>query len=278
MARRRKYANVKPAGFWSRLGVVYKKHRKLCNVIFVLIGLWVLLTWVGSFYRPFSPKVLLSKQNADAAKEYILDFGVAAPAVFMGLQVVQVVVAPIPGQATGFAGGYVFGWERGIIYTMIGLTLGSFLVFVLSRKFGRGFVEKLNGPEAMKDFEGLFLKEQSPSGGIYGKSKQAVRSHGLLTFFIIMLLPGLPDDLVCFIGGLTKIPIWQLMLATIAGRFPGMLVLSMVGDGVSQARSNKIFLIFIGITLILTVLYFWKQQQIEALMKRMAGVKPQAEE
>lgn len=269
-------ATGKSQSFGARLRILYGKHSKLFNAIFIFIALWILLTRIGSFYRPFSPKVLLSKQSADAAKEYILSFGTAAPAFFISLQILQVAVAPIPGQATGFAGGYVFGWQHGTLYTMIGLTLGSLLVFVLARKLGRGFVEKLNGPEAMKDFEELFLKERNPSGGIYGKSKQAVRSHGLLTFFIIMLLPGLPDDLVCFIGGLTRIPIWQLALATIAGRFPGMLVLSMVGDGFSKAQGNKVFLIFIGITLILTAVYLWKQPQIESLMKRAAGVKPEA--
>jgi len=103
-------------------------------------------------------------------------------------------------------------------------------------------------------------------------SKSGVGSHGLLTFFIIMLLPGLPDDLVCFIGGLTGIPIWKLMIATIAGRFPGMLVLSMVGDGFSKAQSNTVFIIFIAITLVLTVIYYWKHWQIEGCMRKAAGL------
>jgi len=260
--------------FGSRLKELYKRHRVLFNVILAVIAVYILLTVIGGFYRPFSPKVLLSKDSADAAKQYILDFGAVAPLVFIGLQIVQVIVAPIPGQATGFIGGYVWGWQWGVVYTMIGLTLGSWLVFALSRRYGRGFVEKLNGPEAMKDFEALFLQKQDPTTGIYGKSKEAVRSHGLLTFFIIMLLPALPDDLVCFIAGLSRIPIWQLLIATIAGRFPGMLVLSMVGHGFSKAQSNMVLLVFIAVTVVLTVLYFWKQQKIEALMKRMAGVSP----
>ncbi len=261
-------------GFGHRLVILYRRHSKLFNVMAVFLAVWVVTAWVGSFLPAFSPKVLLSKENADALKHFILDFGVAAPVFFVGLQVLQVVAAPIPGQAAGFVGGYVFGWQMGVMFTMIGLTLGSWLVFLLSRKLGRRFVERLNGAAAMKEFEELLLKRESREKGLYGKSKRVVCAHGLLTFFIIMLLPGLPDDLVCFVAGLTGIPIWQLMIATIVGRFPGMLVLSLAGDGFSKARSNGVFIIFIAITLALTTLYLCRRQQIERVVRRAAGLPP----
>lgn len=260
--------------FGDKMRTLLRKHRTLVFVLVALVLAWVFLTWLGSLYAPFSPEVLLSRESAEAAKQYLLSFGAAAPALFVSLQALQVIIAPIPGQATGFIGGYVFGWLEGVAITMVGLTIGSVIVFVLSRKFGQRFVEKLNGAEAVKDFEELFLNDRNSAGaGAYGKSKDAFRSHGLLTFFIIMLLPALPDDLVCFMAGLTRIPIWQLTLATILGRFPGMLVLSMVGDGFSKAQSNLMFAIFIGVAVVLTALYFWKRQVIEAAMKRLARIK-----
>jgi uncharacterized membrane protein YdjX (TVP38/TMEM64 family) len=257
--------------FLTRARELFGRHRRLLWLVLAVLVIWAALAWIGSMYKPLSPAVLMSKEGADAAKRYILGFGPGAPAFFIGLQVLQVVVAPIPGQAAGFAGGYVFGWRLGILYTMIGLGLGSGVVFVLSRKLGRKFVEKLNGAEAMKDFEHLFFPERA--GGAYEKSKEAVGSHPLMTFFIIMLLPGLPDDLVCFIAGLTGIPLWQLMLATLVARFPGMLVLSLAGDGFSQAETNRLFVILVAATLLLTLLYFWKKDSIESFMRRMVGAK-----
>ncbi len=255
-----------------RLVILYRRHAKLFNFIAIFLAVTAVITWVGSSLPAFSPKVLLSKDNADALKQYILGFGIAAPALFVGLQVLQVVAAPIPGQAAGFAGGYVFGWRKGVLFTMIGLTIGSWLVFLLSRKLGRCFVERLNGTQAIKEFETLFLKKQGIEKGLYGKSKRVVFAHSLLTFFIIMLLPGLPDDLVCFIAGLTGIPIWQLMIATIVGRFPGMLLLSLAGDGFSKAQSNTVFIIIIAVTLALTSVYFLLRQRIERNMRRTAGL------
>ncbi len=260
--------------FGHRLLTLYRRHSRLFNAIAIFLAVWVLTAWVGSFLPAFSPKVLFSKDNADALKQHILGFGAAAPAFFVGLQVLQVVAAPIPGQAAGFAGGYVFGWRTGVVFTMIGLTLGSGLVLLLSRKLGRGFVERLNGAEAMKEFEDLFSNEQARENSLYGKSKRVVSAHGLLTFFIIMLLPGLPDDLVCFVAGLTGIPIWQLMIATVVGRFPGMLVLSLAGDGFSKAQSNTVFIILIAISMALTAVYFFRRQQIERVVRRAAGLPP----
>ncbi len=260
--------------FGCRLVGLYRRHSKLFKVIAIFLAAWVGIAWASSFLPAFSPRVLLSRDNAEALKQHILGFGVEAPALFVGLQVLQVVAAPIPGQAAGFAGGYVFGWRKGLLFTMIGLTLGSWLVFLLSRKLGRGFVERLNGAEAMKEFEALFIKEQDKEKNLYGKSKRVVCAHGLLTFFIVMLLPGLPDDLVCFVAGLSGIPIWQLMIATLVGRFPGMLVLSLAGDGFSKAQSNTVSIIFIAVTLALTAAWFCSRQRIERIMRRAAGVPP----
>jgi uncharacterized membrane protein YdjX (TVP38/TMEM64 family) len=253
----------------------YAKYSRLIHFILILAILWALLAWIGSYYRPFSPEVLLSKEGADNVKVYILSWGQFAPVFFIAIQVLQVVIAPIPGQAAGFLGGYVFGWKLGAAYTMIGLTIGTFLVLALTRRFGRAFVERFNAVEALKDFEGLFRSGSAagPPEGAYSKSKRALSSHPLLTFFIIMLLPGLPDDLVCFVAGLSGVPVWQLLLAAVLGRLPGMLVLSMAGAGFSEAQTNRVFIAMAGAFVLFGVLYLWKQRQIEGFLRRVAGVQ-----
>jgi uncharacterized membrane protein YdjX (TVP38/TMEM64 family) len=253
-----------PGSWSSRLRYFVGKHRKVVIALLVGAVLFVALSRIG-----FEPL-----KNVEAGKQYILSFGTTAPVFFIGLQVVQVLIAPLPGQAAGLAGGYVFGWKAGILYTIIGLAIGSWIVFFLSRKLGRAFVEKINGREALRDFEGLFLPKEGTVGNLVDRSYRKSKESGLATFFMIMLLPALPDDLVCFIGGLTKIPIWQLMIATIAGRFPGMLVLSMVGDGASKAQSQLWSGIFIGVTVILTLIYMWKKDAIEAAMRKRVGLHP----
>jgi uncharacterized membrane protein YdjX (TVP38/TMEM64 family) len=236
------------------------KYAKLIALLAVLTVAWILLS-----------RIELLK-SADSLRTYILSWGRAAPLFFIGIQVLQVIVAPIPGQAAGFVGGFVFGWKLGLLYSMTGLALGTWIVLLLARRFGRAFIGKLGVGAAVDDFEKLFRKKDGVVDSVVARSKKALSSNGLLTFFVIMLLPGLPDDLVCFAAGLSGIPIWQLLPAAIFGRLPGMLVLSMAGAGFSTAETNRAFAAAVAACVLLALIYLWKRQQFESWMRRTAGI------
>ena len=81
-------------------------------------------------------------QDHHQLKKVISSFGPYAPLAYILLQIIQVVVAPIPGGAIEFLGGYLFGVSAGMVYSMIGLILGSWLAFSLARIFEKIAVEK----------------------------------------------------------------------------------------------------------------------------------------
>lgn len=256
-----------------RIKLLYNSHRKLFNFVLAFIGAYALLNCIGFFYSPLSPEVLLSRENANALKQYTLGFGPAAPLLFVLIQGLQVIVIPIPGQVTGIVAGFVFGWKPGALYAMIGLTLGMTVVFSLSRRLGRRFVERLQGAAALAEFENLFLKGETQTGVLYEESKKAINSHELLTFFLIMLLPGFPDNLACLVAGLTRIPIRKLLLAAILGRLPSTLVLCLVGDGWSSEQSNFTLLLVTVGALVLTAIYLGQKHRIERLVYRLVSGK-----
>ena len=86
-------------------------------------------------------------------------FGWAAPLVFIGIQVAQVIAAPIPGEATGFIGGYVFGTLTGFIYSTIGLTIGSLINFAIGRMLGERFVRRLVSAERFDRIDRLINRQ-----------------------------------------------------------------------------------------------------------------------
>lgn len=181
-----------------------------------------------------------------AYRHWLLGFGGSAPLVFIAMQMMQVVIAPIPGQVTALVGGHAFGWKAGLIYTTIGLSLGTFVALVLARTCGRRFVLALHAENALQDIEFLFTDGESVAGKAWLAVQNWFCTRGEVAFFLIMLLPALPDDLACFAAGLTRIPIWRLMVASILGRLPGMVVLSMFGDGAST-REVRISLIVVAV-------------------------------
>ena len=162
------------------------------------------------------------------------------------IQISQVVIAPTPGQVTGFVSGYTFGAFWGSLYTIIGTMIGSFIVFVIARKFGRALVEKFVKPKTLSKIDTI------------------VNDGGMFALFILWLLPVVPDDAICFGAGLTKIRIKALMFIATLGRLPGVVVLNMVGAGIATHNAD-ISLIILVVIAVVSLLIFRYKKQLEAL-------------
>ena len=95
----------------------------------------------SGLWRQLAPYYALVTDR-ERIKAFISSFGLGAPAVFMLIQILQVMFAPIPGEATGFIGGYLFGPGRGFLYSSVALAAGSLIL----RESG-GIVSGLDGGE-----------------------------------------------------------------------------------------------------------------------------------
>jgi uncharacterized membrane protein YdjX (TVP38/TMEM64 family) len=153
-----------------------------------------------------------------AFRAFVAGYGVYAPLAFVTLQVLQVLLAPIPGQVTGFASGYLFGAFWGSVYSILGIAIGSTLAFWLSRRFGRPFVERVVDADALARFDGI-----------------AARA-GLPGLFVVFLVPGLPDDVLCFVGGLTDIDLRKLVAVAVVGRTPAFVLVNVSGAGFADGN------------------------------------------
>ncbi|MBQ4402408.1 MAG: hypothetical protein II832_09605, partial [Synergistaceae bacterium] len=80
-----------------------------------------------------------------------------------------------------------------------------------------------------------------------------------MTFFMIFLLPALPDDAVCFLAGLTKLKLLPLSLVCLLGRAPGMAVLSLTGAGFADGLTLWVEVLFAVMMVASVVLWlFWE--------------------
>jgi uncharacterized membrane protein YdjX (TVP38/TMEM64 family) len=131
--------------------------------------------------------------------------------IFIGLQALQVIVAPIPGDVTGLLGGYLFGEWIGFLNSTIGLTLGSVAAFGIGRWLGVRYVRGL------------------VNQGVWEKLGFIVEAEGTILCLMVYLIPGLPKDLICYLFGLSPMPVWVFTLVSTLGRMPGTWVLSTQG-------------------------------------------------
>ena len=148
----------------------------------------------------------------------VRSYGVLAPLAFVALQAIQIVLAPVPGQAMGFIAGYLFGAALGTFYTVVGAGIGTFVALALARQFGRPYVERAIDPDVLAGFDELAGR------------------RGLLALFLVYLIPGLPDDVLCFVGGLTELDIRDMLVVSILGRLPSYVVVNLAGANLAESQ------------------------------------------
>lgn len=144
---------------------------------FVLIALFILF----GFYRGIF-------SSTEAFSTYIIKLGIIAPIIFMILQAVQVIIPILPGGIGCVAGVVAFGPVNGFFYNYIGICLGSIVAFIIAKKYGPDFVKKVTN---------------STISNKYWNWINAGKRFD--TFFAVAIFsPVAPDDLLCFLAGLTK--------------------------------------------------------------------------
>lgn len=156
--------------------------------------------------------------DAAALREFIAGFGPWAPLAFVAVQSLQVVAAPIPGAVLGFVGGYLFGTVPGLLYSLAGVTVGSYVAYALAGRYGRPYVESVVAPETIAQFDAV------------------TEERALVSLFVVFLVPGLPDDAICFVAGLTGIDRWKLVAIAVLGRAPGFFVASAAGASLARTQ------------------------------------------
>lgn len=220
------------------------------TIIKIIVFGLIVLALVGYLAWDLLAKGPLTQllSNRDELVRIMNNVGPLAPLIYILLQIVQVVVAPIPGQIVGGVGGFLFG-HLGILWTSIGSIIGFWLVFLIARHFGRPLLEKIFKKSLIDKFDFII------------NAKGAA-----LIIFAIFLLPGFPDDVVCYIAGLTRLPMKKLLLISILGRFPTIVLTNYIGMGLGGNLGLVVALSVIAVLFI--GLVAWKREAIIGFLKR----------
>jgi uncharacterized membrane protein YdjX (TVP38/TMEM64 family) len=204
-----------------------------------LSGLFMYLNWDATAER-FTAWYALTKEP-EKLRILLAGWGpLRAPLAFIGLQILQVVFAPIPGEAGGLIGGYLFGTLPGFFYSTVGLAIGSVINFGLARILGRRYALRWIPDRYMEKFDGL------------------TKRQGAFVFFLFFVFPGFPKDYLCIFLGLTTMPVKLFVPMAAIGRIPGTLMLSLQGAQVFQ-KDYVMFIALVAVSLAIIVpAYYWR--------------------
>jgi uncharacterized membrane protein YdjX (TVP38/TMEM64 family) len=188
--------------------------------------------------------------NRERMTDFIRSLGAWGFAGFILIQAFQVVAAPIPGEATGVLGGFLYGPLLGVILSTAGLTLGSYLAFSLSRTFGRPLTERFVDARTMERFDYL------------------LHHKGAFLVFLLFLIPGFPKDYLCYMLGLGHLSTLEFLAIAATGRLLGTVMLTLGGTFLRDEQYYRFFLLT-GIAVVLAILAIVYKDRLERFFRSL---------
>ncbi|MBQ8880191.1 MAG: TVP38/TMEM64 family protein [Clostridia bacterium] len=191
------------------------KPQTVINLValFVIIALVIFIT--VRYFDTF--KSLGTDEGLEIFVNEIQSTGIFGALILILVQTLQVVVAFIPGEFVELGAGVMFGPWLGLLLCLIGLNLGTALIFLFVRWFGKAFVQD-NVRE--REFERLkFLNNPR---------------RALIIMFFIFIIPGIPKDILIYPVPLTKVKLHHFMIVSTIARIPTVITSTITGSAVIE--------------------------------------------
>ena len=185
-------------------------RKRIVSLVILIVVVAAIIVGYVALRRSGRLEIFASKE---AMREWVSGFGAWAPAAFFLVQMIQVIISPIPGSVTTLVGGALFGLWPAFGISTAAILAGSLLAFGLARAFGRPLVSRLVGPRITEKYLG------------------AMTSRTRIALLLMFLLPFFPDDALSLIAGLTGISWMFFFVAILITRPWGLLFSSLVGSG-----------------------------------------------
>jgi uncharacterized membrane protein YdjX (TVP38/TMEM64 family) len=201
------------------------------------------------YFLIYHSDIYLAFLDRKRLSDFVKSFGSISPLIFIGLQIFQVLFAPIPGEVTGFLGGFIYGNFFGVLYSTIGLGLGSWLAFLFARLAGQPLVERIVRYKTIQRFDYLMAHQ------------------GTWIAFLLFLVPGFPKDYLCYILGLGHMKLKTFLVISTVGRLLGTIMLTLQGSLVRD-KNYLVLGVVIALSILGVLTAFLFRGRLEAYFER----------
>lgn len=176
---------------------------------------------------------LAEPQYQSALREWVDRMGILGFFAVLGLQILQIIIAFIPGEPIELLAGVLYGTWAGLGVCLLGCVLASSLIFTLSKRFGRRFLCRIFGEEKVEHWKWL---------------KDSTRVD--LVVFLLFFIPGTPKDMLTYIVGITRMSTLRFLLISTFARIPSIVTSTMMGAAMSRGDWKLTLFIFVltGVT------------------------------
>lgn len=223
-------------------------NKKNLKSIIVFVCFLVLMVVATILLWPIIES-LFSEEGRISFKEKIDSFGVGGWFVMLGVQILQIIVAFLPGEPIEIAMGMFYGSFGGLFTCLLGIFIGSIIVYLLAKIIGLPFVR-------------LFVKEEDFEKFKFLKDPLKVE----MTVFILFFIPGTPKDALTYLSPFIPMKKRRFFLISTIARIPSVVTSTILGDQLIEGNYLTAIVVFI-ITAIISVAgiifnnYYTKRKQ-----------------
>lgn len=190
--------------------------------------------------------ILTQETARDAFIGWARGSGLMGVGVFLGIQILQVVVAVLPGEAVELAAGLIYGTWGGLALCLLGVFVSSVLIYYTVRALGA----RASAGEALKKYK--FLRDEE---------------HIEFALFLLFFIPGTPKDLLTYAGPFLPVPPVRFFLISTLARIPSMLSSTFAASSFAEGNLAAGAAVYAA-AILAAALCLWKEEAILAWLRR----------
>lgn len=217
-----------------------------------LVGLVVFIVLITAIVVAIWPtlSIVFEPGGVETLIELITSQGPLGVLILLGMQLLQIIVAFIPGEVVQIAAGMMYGPLWGSVVILVGCVLSSMVVYELVHKLGAPFVRSMVGEKQLLKFRQFELS------GKFG-----------VTVFILFLIPGFPKDVLTYIVPLSDMNLRTFLLLSMIGRTPGVIISTYAAAGLADGNIVTSVIIFVVTALIAIIVLLLRNRIIDAISR-----------
>ena len=217
-----------------------------------LVGLVVFIVLITAIVVAIWPtlSIVFEPGGVETLIELITSQGPLGVLILLGMQLLQIIVAFIPGEVVQIAAGMMYGPLWGSVVILVGCVLSSMVVYELVHKLGAPFVRSMVGEKQLLKFRQFELS------GKFG-----------VTVFILFLIPGFPKDVLTYIVPLSDMNLRTFLLLSTIGRTPGVIISTYAAAGLADGNIVTSVIIFVVVALIAIIVLLLRNRIIDAISR-----------
>ena len=228
----------------------YHNRIKIVSSVLKLVALAIILVAIPLYIYFFHHELLEDMSSLRDVEHLLLQYKKESALVYIGAQIIQIIICVIPGQALQVAAGYLYGFWLGFLLSLIGACLGSIIVFGLSRLLGKDALHILFGERKITQ-----VLDQINS------------KRGMLAVFLIFLIPGIPKDLCTYAAGLSEMKLKPFLIISLIARSPGMMCSLAIGRQVMNGNYTSAIVIAVIVSIAFVIGFIFRNKIITVFDK-----------